>query len=743
MMGVMTTQPPLPMTPAGAVPIGEAASLVEDADGGRVFLRGELIYAWAAGDTSLRRLAAVRLVTIKAARVADVAAGFGIGTVTLWRWRKELDAGGVAALTWDKRGPKGPSRLTPEMVADIGTRRAGGASLRAIAAATGVSTFSVRRALAVPTAEPAPAARAQAPCRVVPVLPEPADRTGERTAARRGQLVAAPPVFAPAARVPLAGLLLAMPGLQATGLLPCAATVFGGLPNGFYGLETMLVEGVLRALAGEPRAEGATRVDPYALGRVLGLDRAPEVKTIRRKITALAATGRAEELLAAMAAARVARLDEANPDLAAVFYVDGHVRAYQGARKVAKTHLSRLKFPAPATVETWVSDAAGDPVLVVMAEPGASLAMELRRLLPELRAAVGDQRRVLVGFDRGGWSPALFAHMHAAGFDVLTWRKVPADDVDQALFTDVTHVDDHSRVHQWQVADTTVDLPTSDGGDTFTMRQVSLQVANTKAGRDKDGQDSTRQIHILTTRTDLTSGEVIYRMGSRWRQENYFRYARMHFDLDSHDAYATTDDDPDRMVPNPAKKKAHRRLLAARAGYERAVARTDAALLDATHPRAPGQTVLITNQTHDALTADLRSAEADLDHAQGAHRAVPTRLPLDQVNPGQQVLDTQTKLITHAIRIAAFNIDTALARAVRVHTSYARADDEAHNLTRQALTASGDIDPHDGFLTVRLDPLPTRRATTAIAELCEHLTATQTRYPGTNLVLRYEVKNRP
>jgi hypothetical protein len=77
----------------------------------------------------------------------------------------------------------------------------------------------------------------------------------------------------------------------------------------------------------------------------------------------------------------------------AVFYVDGHVRAYQGGRKVAKTHLSRLKFPAPATVETWVSDASGDPVLVVMAAPGASLAMELRRLLPDLRRAVSDDRR--------------------------------------------------------------------------------------------------------------------------------------------------------------------------------------------------------------------------------------------------------------------------------------------------------------------------------------------------------------
>jgi hypothetical protein len=59
-------------------------------------------------------------------------------------------------------------------------------------------------------------------------------------------------VFTPAARVPLAGLLLAIPALQATGLLPCATQVFGGLPNGFYGLDTMLLEGVLRALAGEP-----------------------------------------------------------------------------------------------------------------------------------------------------------------------------------------------------------------------------------------------------------------------------------------------------------------------------------------------------------------------------------------------------------------------------------------------------------------------------------------------------------
>ena len=216
------------------------------------------------------------------------------------------------------------------------------------------------------------------------------------------------------------------------------------------------------------------------------------------------------------------------------------MRAYQGTRKIAKTHVPRLKFPAPATVETWVSDAAGDPLLVVMAEPAASLAAELRRLIPELRATVGDDRRVLVGFDRGGWSATLFADLHAAGFDTLTWRKGATADVDEDAFTEHSHTDEHGRTHTWRLADTQITLDIADGpraGEVFPMRQISLFNAA-----------ATRQMHILTTRADLPAAEIRYRMGSRWRQENHYRYARIHFDLDSHDTYRATDDDPTRMV---------------------------------------------------------------------------------------------------------------------------------------------------------------------------------------------------
>lgn len=743
----MTAQPPLPLVPEpDAVVIGAAAVLLEDeTGGGRVFLHGQLVWGWDPGQDDLRRLAAVQLVRIEAARVNEVAAGFGVTAESLRRWRKAVAGEGVSALAPVKKGPKGPSVLTGEKIIEIRRRYEGGASLRATAQATGVSTDTVRRALASrqPTSAQTMALGEGQPSGEsitvaqpgLPVLPAATDRSVERAAARAGLLECAAPIFTPAARVPLAGLFLALPALEATGLLACAKATFGALPDGFYGLETVLLDAVFRALAGEPRAEGATRFDPAALGRVLGLDRAPEVKTIRRKLGLLAGTGKADELLTAMAIKHLGTGSGggAGEDLAAILYVDGHVRAYQGTKKIGKVHSTRLKFPVPATEETWVSDTTGAPVLVVMAEPGAALTGELRRLLPSLRTIIGDDRRVLVGFDRGGWSPALFAHMTGAGFDVLTWRKGSTEDIAEDLFTRVTHTDDRGEPRSWIAADSHVDLPLSGTGEVLRMRQIS-RIVPTRGG-------GSRQIHILTTAREMPAGEVIYRMGSRWRQENYFRYARMHFDLDSHDAYATTDDDPNRSVPNPAKRQAYKKVLAARARYAQAKADTDTALLAARTP-APGTSeVTITSAAHNAITAPLWDAETALDQAEAAHQAIPARVRLEELAPGQQVLDTQTKLLTHAIRMAAFNTATTLAREVRTNTGYARAEDEANALIRQALTSSGDIDAtQPGRATIRLDPFPTQRATTAIAELCDHLTATQTLYPGTDLILRYEIK---
>jgi hypothetical protein len=174
-------------------------------------------------------------------------------------------------------------------------------------------------------------------------------------------------------------------------------------------------------------------------------------------------------------------------------------------------------------------------------------------MIPELRALVGDDRRALVGFNRGDWSPALFADLHAAGFDTLTCRKGPALDIKEDLFAEHTHTDEHRRRHTWRLADTEAKLAIDDGprkGKVFAMRQISMP-----------DPARSRQTHILTTRRDLSAAEIRYRMGGRWWQENDERYARIHFDLDSHDwgrrpfagDYRAVDDDPNRTVPNPAR----------------------------------------------------------------------------------------------------------------------------------------------------------------------------------------------
>ena len=560
------------------------------------------------------------------------------------------------------------------------------------------------------------------------MLPDPVPRDGERALARFGLLgEGAVAAFAPGARYPLAGLLLALPALADTGLLACARQVYGRLRDGFYHLETVLVHQVLQALLREPRAEGATRVPPPAIGRVLGLDRAPEVKTVRRKIAELAAAGKAADLQMAIARHRAA----ARPEELGFMYTGGHTRAYFGTRDVQKMHVARLKFPGPATEETWVTDGAGDPLLVVMAEPSSSLAAQIKELLPRLREIAGQDARPTLCFDRGGWSPDLFADIIHAGFHLLTYRKNSGKDVPSAAeeFSVVSHAGDDGRPREYELAESEAVLAITKGGrkgKTVKLRQVTRR-------------DKGRQVHILTSRQagDLPAADVIYRMGSRWREENYL-LGRDCFALDALDSYAVTPEDPDRKVPSPARKKAAAAVKTAKKDLAAAEAARDAKLTALRSP-APGQpAVVITNQMLAKLDVPVATARRKLQDAQAAAKATPAKIALSEHNPGMVRLDTETKLITHAIRMAAYNAETILARAL--DGSYSRAGDEAYALIREALTTSGDIIPDGQTLHVRLDPLTAPRRTRALACLCDQLNATRTIFPGTKLTLRYAVK---
>ena len=154
-MSVMTA-PPLPFAPVVGVDMGPNAVLVEDSDGGRVFVFGVLTYAWDPGDEVGRRLAAVQLVDGELARVGDVAFAFDVSTVTLWRWRQDKATGGVVALVPEQKGPKRRHKLTDGLVAEVRRRRDAGQTLQGIATAVGIAPSSVRRALDMTEPVPQP-----------------------------------------------------------------------------------------------------------------------------------------------------------------------------------------------------------------------------------------------------------------------------------------------------------------------------------------------------------------------------------------------------------------------------------------------------------------------------------------------------------------------------------------------------------------------------------------------------------
>lgn len=133
---------------------------------------------------------------------------------------------------------------------------------------------------------------------------DPHDRSGDRAMARLGLLEDAMPLFADAECLPRAGVLLAAPLLVRHGLIETFVEVYHSIGPAFYGLRTIVVTLFLGALLRIKRPEHWKEYRPEDLGVILGLDRAPEVKTIRRKFTRLAALNRGKQLMEGLARRR-------------------------------------------------------------------------------------------------------------------------------------------------------------------------------------------------------------------------------------------------------------------------------------------------------------------------------------------------------------------------------------------------------------------------------------------------------
>ena len=692
------------------------------------------IFTCREADASAVRFAAAVLTSpeLGLATPSEIARVLGRHRNRVHEYRKRYREGGAAALDVKRRGPRGPSKFKGTTRARAQQYLNEGTPNRKVAELVGVSEFTIRTALkdhrlvrpdrrheSVQETETTPSTPRErsdvdASCAGGVAV----KRDVDRALAQVGRLAEAMPRFEPAESVANAGVLVALPALLGQGLVDVGQHVYGAMKNGYFGLASMLLSFGLMALMRIKSIEGLSTHSPGEFGRVLGLDRAPEMKTARRKLAELAGRGRALEFSRAFSK----RWAEEDPDALGYLYLDGHVRPYHGRTLVLpKTHVQRRRLCMPATTDYWVNDANAEPLLFITAPANAGLlTMMDTELLPEIRRLAGAARRVTLIFDREGWSPKRFKTWHKAGFDVITYRKGTYRDWRRRCFQKVT-VEVGGRQVVYLLGERMVRVARG-----FRMREVRRLC------------DNGHQTSVMTTRRDLGIETVARRMFSRWQQENFFRYMRHEFALDHLPTTAVEPADSERSVPNPAMKDKKHALSQAKARVTKAEQRYGQKAYDT--PEQQRRTVRGFKISHAELGQEIRRLRQTCVQLESEIKALPARVPVREVMDGVPVirLERERKTITDTLKMVAYRAETQLANLVGPLLPYR--DDEARKFIRQVFELPADLLPDYAkrTLVVRLHSMANPRSNRALRALCEMLNDFNVCYPKTNLRLVLE-----
>lgn len=523
--------------------------------------------------------------------------------------------------------------------------------------------------------------------------------------------------------VQMAGLLTGLPALCANGLLS-GLDKHLKLPKGFYGALHILVTLGFMALGRIRRPEGLRHVPPGELGKVIGLDRVPEVRTLREKVSVMASVGKPDAWMKELSKTWM----ENDPDEAGYLYVDGHVRVYNGKKaNLPHRYVSRDRLCLRGTTDYWVNDAMGRPFFVVSKAVTEGLADSLLKdIVPELLVSVPKQptkedlennprlHKFVMVFDREGSTHSLFSELWQERIGAITYRKNVKDVWPENEFLE----------H---------DVPVPGGGTTrmkLAMRETELSAgkASLPVSEVRRLTKTGHQTAIITTALELGNTVIAGRMFARWCQENFFAYMMQHFDIDGLIEYGTEPIPGTLVTINPAWRILDKEVKKT-VQIERKLQAELAKL-------TMGENYEIQKKAESVEA--VQTVQAELKRLRAERKATLRKVTIDSLPEAQRPtqLLPMNKMLTDTVKMIAYRAETAIVAILR---RYLNKEDEARALARELFVSSGDIEPDTtaNTLTIRIHRMASPVHDRAITGLLEELTKQEFCHPETGAKMIY------
>lgn len=551
-----------------------------------------------------------------------------------------------------------------------------------------------------------------------------------RVAASLGKLVEAPIQFKACQDVPNGGVLVALPTLIVFGLLDYLGKHFE-LPKGYYGIQSIFLLLTFMALTRYKTIDSLRFSPPGEWGKLLGLDRAPEARTLRNKIYHLSEQGDPTKWLAELCQ----RWMNQAPEDAAVFYCDGHVRVYHGNQtQLPKHYVSREKLCLRATTDYWVNAMDGQPFLLVnkAVDPGLIQVVE-NELVPTLKEMtqnnIDDEKQGVddplqhiftLVFDREGYSPQFFLRMKQQNIACITYHKFPGEDWPEKEFSERTLTLHSGLVTTVKLAERGTFL-----SKTLWVREIRKLTTNG------------HQISIISTQYRGDAVLNAASLFSRWSQENFFKYMLQHYNIDRLVGYSLDEIPETTRVVNPEYRTlcSQIRSLNGKLSHKKANF-GHLALLDDIEQTKVEQY----QQKKSVLLEEITQLEQQIDKLKMQRKTVTKHIQFKELAEDEQfkALASSSKYLLDTIKMIAYRSETALQQILQEKL---QKKDQARQLARAIYQSSADLIPDEkmGTLTIQLHHQANWATNRVIEHLCDELNKTETIFPGTNFKLIYKL----